>query len=502
MPKIMDKKLVKNFLDNQKEFKLHHLTTESYHPLSKELSLYKEDTYKLLSIFKDVDLYALDKLKNYLDLAIQLKSDIHETIKSGGKVFLSGCGATGRLSLSLEFLYRKIVSQNDVISFMAGGDYALIKSVESFEDQIDFGSKQLMELGFSDNDLLIAITEGGETSFVIGTALKASKVSKRSPYFIYCNPDSELVHLKRCQAILSNDRVNKINLTCGPMAISGSTRMQATTVQQIFVGACLLYNEISDSQLIKRLNKIISSLERLNYTDLCEFVNCETSIYKAGEVVTYSCDTDLAICVLTDTTERSPTFSLKGFETVDDNKLSLSYLVLNKKISVEQAWHSLLAREPRCLDWKNINKDLTIRALYQFDISSKSIKRRSSLKINNIFYVENNLESIELSLKKHKVNISNNDDLFMRHLILKVLLNSLSSAIMVKLGRVRSNIMSYVKPSNFKLIDRATRYVADLAKMAGHDISYASAQKAILDSMENLEDGQSVVLKALSLLKV
>ena len=53
---------------------------------------------------------------------------------------------------------------------MAGGDYALIKSVEGFEDFTAFGRKQIRDLGVRAGDVVFAITEGGETSFVIGTA--------------------------------------------------------------------------------------------------------------------------------------------------------------------------------------------------------------------------------------------------------------------------------------------------------------------------------------------
>ena len=46
---------------------------------------------------------------------------------------------------------------------MAGGDVALVHSLEGFEDFPDFGARHLVELGFGPNDLLIGSTEGGET---------------------------------------------------------------------------------------------------------------------------------------------------------------------------------------------------------------------------------------------------------------------------------------------------------------------------------------------------
>lgn len=44
---------------------------------------------------------------------------------------------------------------------MAGGDAALIKSIEDFEDHPEFAEQQLIQLGFKENDLLIGSTEGG-----------------------------------------------------------------------------------------------------------------------------------------------------------------------------------------------------------------------------------------------------------------------------------------------------------------------------------------------------
>ena len=114
---------------------------------------------------------------------------------------------------------------------MAGGDFALIKSVEGFEDFTEFGKKQIGDLGVSAKDVVFAITEGGETSFVIGTAWKGLEVGAKV-YFVYNNPDDILCqHVKRSREVIQEPRIEKINLTTGPMSITGSTRMQATTIQ-------------------------------------------------------------------------------------------------------------------------------------------------------------------------------------------------------------------------------------------------------------------------------
>jgi N-acetylmuramic acid 6-phosphate (MurNAc-6-P) etherase len=121
--------------------------------------------------------------------------------------------------------------ENRTFSVMAGGDYALIKSVEGFEDFSAFGRKQLRDLDVRAGDVVFAITEGGETSFVIGTAWEGV-ASGAKVYFVYNNPDEILCRqVERSREIIEDPRIEKINLTTGPMAIAGSTRMQATSIQ-------------------------------------------------------------------------------------------------------------------------------------------------------------------------------------------------------------------------------------------------------------------------------
>ena len=51
-------------------------------------------------------------------------------------------------------------------------------------------------------------------------------------YFVYNNPDEVLCRtVQRSREVLEDPRIEKLNLTTGPMGITGSTRMQATTIQ-------------------------------------------------------------------------------------------------------------------------------------------------------------------------------------------------------------------------------------------------------------------------------
>jgi len=55
------------------------------------------------------------------------------------------------------------------------------------------------------------------------------------------------------------------------------------------------------------------------------------------------------------------------------------------------------------------------------------------------------------------------------HSLVKILLNNASTLIMGRLNRYESNIMTYVKPTNYKLIDRAARYVMILREGSNYE---------------------------------
>jgi N-acetylmuramic acid 6-phosphate etherase len=71
------------------------------------------------------------------------------------------------------------------------------------------------------------------------------------------------------------------------------------------------------------------------------------------------------------------------------------------------------------------------------------------------------------------------------HLAVKLILNTLSTATMVRMGRVIGNAMVWLSPSNKKLIDRGSRLIAQQA-----ECSYEQACIALHEAMEEVESGQ------------
>ena len=231
------------FLKISAQFKLGSLATESSHPVTANLSetAQKKTAAALALLFKvDEDVLATYREFVASGRASGIASAILKSLNQGGRIFFTGCGSTGRLSILLDSIWRDFWRgqparaagyENRTFSVMAGGDFALIKSVEGFEDFTAFGRQQINDLGVRDRDVVFAITEGGETSFVIGTAWAGVAAGARV-YFVYNNPDDILCQtVERSREVIADARIEKINLTTGPMAITGSTRMQATSIQ-------------------------------------------------------------------------------------------------------------------------------------------------------------------------------------------------------------------------------------------------------------------------------
>jgi N-acetylmuramic acid 6-phosphate etherase len=490
------------FLKISPQFKLGHLVTEGFHPETTKLSqLAKADVEEAHKLLQVIDRMALYEMKSKEKALWELAQDIQDTLQNGHKVFMCGCGATGRLSLVLETLYRQEFGQtNQVISFMAGGDFALIKSVESFEDRTDFGERQLMELGFGPHDLLLASSEGGETPFVIGAANKAADVSSRKPYFLYCNPDSVLVNITRSKAIIDNPQIKKINLSIGPMAISGSTRMQASTVLMLGIGVGLLYEHKVEKEFGKFYQDFLNRLTNSEYSGMSDLTLLEAKLYQEKKFLNYVTDPYLAISILTDTTERSPTFSLRAFENKLDppGERSLSYLFIPEANDATAAWNELLWRAPRPVEWTELEGRISLSRIYGFDISALGLKDRSKSVQSENFTVKYEDGEVRFQCQKEEVIFSWGEEPLLNHLMVKMILNAHSTLIMGLLDRYEGNVMTWVRPSNNKLVDRSARYILQLLKQRGKVATYEEVVEKIFEESETIKENEPIVLKVVA----
>jgi N-acetylmuramic acid 6-phosphate etherase len=393
-----------DYVQRKTQFQLHTLLTEQRHPKTWNLSerLQKDVADGLKALFSvDEDILArLEALASDRQALEPFVAALEQAVLDQRRIYIYGCGATGRLAKQMESsfwrpfwrmvkadprVWSKLESrlspsvEDDLIGEMTGADRALISSLEGFEDLPLIGRLQLADRGVSRGDVVICVTEGGETSSVIGTILAAldewmengvydPAETRKKLFFIYNNPDERLLPFTRSRRVIEEPGIARINLTTGPQAITGSTRMQATTIETFVIGCALeealarvLGRSLSPKEMARvgfasgltieqRLEDFRSVLEevRSNIPAIAALTTLESDTYGAGRFSTYLAGRAL-ITVFIDSTERSPTFRLFPLDTTAEPKRKCWIQVWTPAAGLKEAWRSFLGRPFRGL---------------------------------------------------------------------------------------------------------------------------------------------------------
>ncbi|MEY3398666.1 MAG: hypothetical protein RL220_1260 [Bacteroidota bacterium] len=167
---------------------------------------------------------------------VRLVEAAHARMSSGGRLFYTGAGTSGRLGIvdASECPPTFGVPHGWVVGLMAGGDQAMRKAVEFSEDDREQGWKDLEAHNISEADFVIGIAASGTTPYVIG-AIETARSRGIGTGCITCNSGSPLA--AACEF--------PIEVITGPEFLTGSTRMKAGTAQK------LVLNMISTSLMIR-----------------------------------------------------------------------------------------------------------------------------------------------------------------------------------------------------------------------------------------------------------
>ena len=148
--------------------------------------------------------------------------------------------------------------------------------------------------------------------------------------------------LDRSRKVLTDDFISKLELWTGPQAVTGSTRMQATTIETFVIGivleeailqfcqkimpteeslfdlsksgACLADKLTTFSELHKAVLAQVDSLSKMTKLETDCYASKKTAVYFADEAL---------LSVFTDCTERAPTFSLNPLDTIGKQTYSI-----------------------------------------------------------------------------------------------------------------------------------------------------------------------------------
>lgn len=443
------------------------LSTETPHPLTLNLSfLAKDDLAAAYRLLIEIDRALIGKMKAGVGRLTPLKRACEEALHSGGRVVLLGCGASGRIAAQIEHDWRLCCPQNQeaVLSVLAGGELTLIESVEGAEDDPKLAELELTTLPLSEKDVVIGLSASGRAPFVLSALKYAGAKTVQKPWLLTCNA-TEISH---CYETLFLD--------VGPMALTGSTRMQATTAMTLALMQILFYDVFS-------LAHFEGAYAAIDWAPSMALTLWEEACFQRNEPVIIEVDSSLVIPVLADLTERAPTFNLPKFPNREDHKAVLvNALVMRDAMTATDAWQRVLGRPPRKMNAR----------MQGFDLSSANLSwLRSLAPITHVYQIE------ELGLDARPCG---NDvaAALEKQLLLRLMLVTHSTLMMGRLLFFEGNLMTYVNPSNQKLIDRSVQYVMHLYQQkTGKALRYDQAKTQLLKALPDLKPKESIVLKVL-----
>ena len=535
----------RDFIENQTQFQLGFLPTEQSNPITATLENdFKRSTLAGVQCLQRGDrqmpitmrhVFASHEFAKLVDsMVATLTTPVPHSpfpVPHLPRIIFSGCGATGRLSILLEsmwrdFFHRRAAELTDEeraladrsASIMTGGDFALIRSVEFFEDFAEGGRRQAAALDVGEGDTFVAITEGGETSSVLGTLKYAAEHGAKC-FLVFNNPADLLrQHLDRCREVIDNPKVTVIDLYCGSMSLAGSTRMQATSSEQLLCSCALeaalcrvlpRFAKETAADYTLAFEKLLAGLESPEgRAELVKAIEFEKGVYEEHGRITYLADKCM-LDLFTDNTERSPTFMLPPLRSSRDRHLAQSWaFVKNPLHSTEECWSEMMRRHPRCLDFTA--DDARSLGMPQCFIDNPPQIKYSDL-VTYMIGNEPSPERIEGFARAAAVvlrvpgetpdfvaaadrlaaawpektefrfdfPIADSPLEIWKHLAVKLAFNCLSTGTMVAMGRVAGNWMSWVSISNKKLIDRGIRLLVELG-----GVSYEEAAERLFAAEE------------------
>jgi N-acetylmuramic acid 6-phosphate etherase len=227
----------------------------------------------------------------------------------------------------------------------------------------------------------------------------------------------------------------------------------------------------------------------------------ESSFYQHHEGAYYLASANAGLTVLTDTTERSPTFSLPYFENDNDpieekrNNPSLCRVMIKNSANPAEAWKAILGREPKALNW---DEKTSMGRLLGNNISAQIPEIRRT-------YIDARHHSLEVELNEHVISLKLDNELLAHfelselaslpptardlaeQIFLKILLNDASTLIAGRLDLYESNLMTNVRPSNNKLVERGKRLTYALIEQAGQQADASAALKAYIADPDRLK---------------
>jgi N-acetylmuramic acid 6-phosphate etherase len=232
---------------------------------------------------------------------------MHARLQHDGRLIYVGAGTSGRLAVqdSAEPAPTFGWPQERLVLIIAGGEKALLRSVEGAEDDAEEGVKLINQHEVDAHDVLIAIAASGTTRFTMA-CLREAKLRGALTLGIANNRTSPILE----------EADHPILLDTGAEPIAGSTRLKAGTAQKVALNTLstslmILLGKVyrglmvdvkaANEKLVKRSEDILIQLTGRNREDARDALSSANGSVKLAVLLLNGCDLNAAKQLLNST---------------------------------------------------------------------------------------------------------------------------------------------------------------------------------------------------------
>ena len=194
----------------------------------RRLQRYRDaDTWPIersLAAMLDSQMAAFDAVRSALPALARAAEAVAIRLERGGRLVYAGAGASGRLAVQdgVELDPTFGWPRDRLHYLIAGGEPALVRSIEGAEDDGAAAVAAVDRLALDDTDVVVAVAASGRTAFTCAVQRRA-RAAGALTVGLANNPGTPLLDEAEIPVLLAT----------GPEFLAGSTRMTAGTAQKM-----------------------------------------------------------------------------------------------------------------------------------------------------------------------------------------------------------------------------------------------------------------------------
>lgn len=256
------------------------------------------DSAQIVSLINQEDMKVALAVQKVLSDVAKAVDYIAEAFAKGGRLAYFGAGTSGRIGIldASECVPTFGAAPEMVQAFIAGGEKAIMHSVENAEDRADLAEEDVAKFAPTKNDVVVAISASGNPDYVVKVLQKAKELGAVT-VAVSSNPEAKMQQFADVF----------INPIVGPEVVTGSSRMKSGTAQKMVLNMLttaamirigktyenlMIDVSVSNQKLYDRACRIVADITKLDYQQAEEYlkasglkvkVACVMAMLKCGK---------------------------------------------------------------------------------------------------------------------------------------------------------------------------------------------------------------------------